>query len=75
MRLAPKFLEKRGKPEFVVLTIREFNAIVELLEDAIDLRDVDRARRESADETPAPFERAKARLTRKRQRTRRLPKR
>lgn len=38
--LHPKFLEKDGKPEFVVLPYEEYLALQEFLEDAEDLLDL-----------------------------------
>lgn len=46
--LHPEFLKKNGKPEFVVLPYEEFVAMQELLEDATDLLDLRKAKREEA---------------------------
>ena len=36
-----QFIEKNGKPEFVVLPLEEYDALIEELEDLQDLRDFD----------------------------------
>lgn len=48
LKVKPEFLSKRGKREFVVLTIEDFNRMKEALEDAQDLRDLRQAARSNA---------------------------
>jgi len=44
LKLKPEFLKKNGKTEFVILTARDFSAIEELIEDALDIRILEKAR-------------------------------
>jgi|HubBroStandDraft_6_1064221.scaffolds.fasta_scaffold1046768_2 hypothetical protein len=46
LKLKPEFLKKNGRTEFVVLTARDFSAIEELIEDALDIRILERGRKE-----------------------------
>jgi hypothetical protein len=46
LKLKPEFLKKNGKTEFVILTAHDFSAIEELIEDALDIRILEKARRE-----------------------------
>ena len=48
LKVKPEYLSKRGKREFVVLTIEDFDRMKEALEDARDLRDLRRATRANA---------------------------
>jgi hypothetical protein len=45
MKLKPQFLKKNGKTEFVILTARDFSAIEELIEDALDIQILRKARK------------------------------
>lgn len=51
-----------GKGGFVVLPLAEYRKLCEAMEDALDLLDLEQARRESAGETPVAWEIAKKRL-------------
>ena len=46
LKLKPEFLKKNGKTEFVTLSARDFSAIEELIQDALDVRILEKARRE-----------------------------
>ncbi|MGD0540970.1 MAG: type II toxin-antitoxin system Phd/YefM family antitoxin [Tepidisphaeraceae bacterium] len=46
LKLKPEFLKKNGKTEFVILTARDFSAIEELIEDALDIQILEKARHE-----------------------------
>lgn len=43
VKIKPEYLTKRGKREFVVLTVEDFDRIREALEDANDLRTLRKA--------------------------------
>ena len=60
VKVKPEFLSKRGKREFVILTIEDFDRMKEALDDAQDLRDLRQATRRNAGKpyfTPAEVER------------------
>jgi hypothetical protein len=48
LKVKPHYLSKRGKREFVVLTVEDFDRINAALEDAADLRDLRDATRKNA---------------------------
>jgi hypothetical protein len=56
LKLHPEVLKKNGKSEFVVLPYEEFVAIQELLEDAEDLLELERARKSEGDAPTVSFE-------------------
>jgi hypothetical protein len=47
VRLNPQYMKKGGKPEFVVLTYQEFQELLEALDDARELWDLRRARKDN----------------------------
>jgi hypothetical protein len=60
LRIRPEYLSKRGKREFVVLTVEDFDRMKEAIEDAEDLRALRQATRRNAKTpyfTPAEVER------------------
>ena len=60
LKVKPEYLSKRGKREFVVLTVEDFDRMQEALEDVQDLRDLRQATRKNAAKpyyTPAEVER------------------
>lgn len=69
VKVNPEFLSKRGRREFVVLTVEDFNRMQEALEDAEDLRTLRQATRRNAKAryyTPAEVDRRlRTRSTRK----------
>lgn len=44
LKVRPEFLKKNGKTEFVILTAKDFAAIKELIEDALDIQILEKAR-------------------------------
>lgn len=48
LKMKPEYLRKRGKTEFVVLTIEDFNRINEALQDARDLLELRDATRKNS---------------------------
>jgi len=48
LKLKPEFLKRKGKKQFVVLTIEDFELIQEALEDAEDLRTLQESKRRGA---------------------------
>ena len=56
MKLHPEILRKDGKEQFAVLPWEEFVALQELLEDASDLLEIQRAVAEDTDEPSVPLE-------------------
>jgi hypothetical protein len=56
IKLHPEILKKNGKSEFVVLPYEEFVAIQELLDDAQDLLELERARQAEGDAPTVSFE-------------------
>lgn len=69
LKVKPEYLSKRGRREFVILTVEDFDRMKEALEDAEDLRALRVATRRNAKApyyTPAEVERRLAtRSTRK----------
>ncbi|MCK5719939.1 MAG: hypothetical protein KAH84_08355 [Thiomargarita sp.] len=47
MKLHPQIIEKKGKNEFVVLPFKEFETLIELMEDYEDLQDLKTAKEQS----------------------------
>jgi hypothetical protein len=71
LKVKPEYLSKRGKREFVVLTIEDFDRMQAAIEDAQDLRELRQATRTNAGKpyyTPAEVERQ---LSKRSTRTRR----
>jgi len=71
LNVKPEYLSKGGKPQFVVLTVEDFNRINEALEDARDLRDLRQATSKNAGKpylTPAQVQRRLARHSKPRKR-------
>lgn len=62
LQLHPEYLRKNGKEEFVVLPYEEFVALHELLEDAGDLIELDRAREASRGKPKLSLDEVAARL-------------
>ena len=62
LKLKPEFLKKNGKTEFVILTARDFSAIEELIEDALDIKILERARKEDDGKPGISLEDLKRRL-------------
>jgi hypothetical protein len=73
LNVKPEYLSKRGRREFVVLTVEDFDRMKEAIEDAEDLRALREATRKNAKApyyTPAEVERRlRARLSRKKKAT------
>jgi hypothetical protein len=62
LKLQPEFLKKNGKTEFVILTARDFSAIEELIEDALDVKILEKARKEDDGRPGISLEELKRRL-------------
>jgi PHD/YefM family antitoxin component YafN of YafNO toxin-antitoxin module len=62
VKIKPEFLVKNGKREFVILTARDFDRVIEALEDAEDLRVLREARRKNANSPTYTLEEVKRRL-------------
>ncbi len=62
LKLKPEFLKKNGKTEFVILTARDFSAIEELIEDALDIKILQKARKEDDGRPGISLEDLKRRL-------------
>jgi hypothetical protein len=62
LKLKPQFVRKNGKTRFVILTAREFSAIEELIEDALDIRILEKTRREDDGRPGISLEKLKRRL-------------
>ena len=62
VKLKPEFLVKNGKREFVILTARDFDRVIEALEDAEDLRILRESRRRNAKSPTFTLEEVKQRL-------------
>ncbi|MGA2582916.1 MAG: type II toxin-antitoxin system Phd/YefM family antitoxin [Tepidisphaeraceae bacterium] len=62
LKLKPQFVRKNGKTQFVILTARDFSAIEELIEDALDIRILEKARREDDGSPGISLEELKRRL-------------
>ncbi|MDD5036600.1 MAG: hypothetical protein PHE55_17800 [Methylococcaceae bacterium] len=56
MQLHPQLIEKEGKKEFVVLPFDEYQALVELMHDYEDLRDLREAKEESKGQESVPLD-------------------
>jgi hypothetical protein len=61
-KLKPEFLKKKGRAEFVVLTIEDFRAFEELIEDARDVLLVRQARAKNGNDPGIPLEEMMRRL-------------
>ncbi len=66
VKLNPKFLEENGKAKFVILTMGDYKAIQEALEDAEDARILDEAKRRHGNGPLIPFAEAKRQLAARR---------
>jgi PHD/YefM family antitoxin component YafN of YafNO toxin-antitoxin module len=62
LKLKPEFLKKNGKTEFVILSARDFSAIEDLIEDALDVKILEKARREDDGRPGISLEELKRRL-------------
>jgi PHD/YefM family antitoxin component YafN of YafNO toxin-antitoxin module len=62
LKLKPTFLKENGQEKFVVLSINDYAAIREALEDAEDARILDEAIRRNAGKPTIPFEQVKREL-------------
>jgi len=62
MRLNPQLIKRKGKSEFVVLPIEEFEAMTELIEDYEDLRVLRDAKEKSQGQKPIPIKEVIAEL-------------
>jgi peptidyl-tRNA hydrolase len=62
LKLSPKFLEENGQKKFVVLTMGDYAAIREALEDAEDARILEEAIRRDAGRPRIPFAEVKRQL-------------
>lgn len=62
VKLNPKFLKENGEAKFVVLTMSDYAAIQEALEDAEDARILEEAKRRDADGPRIPFAEVKRQL-------------
>jgi hypothetical protein len=68
LKLKPASLKKNGKTEFVVLTARDFSAIEELIQEALDIRFLETARAQVAGRPGISLEEMKRRLRTKNKR-------
>ena len=60
LNVKPEYLSKRGRREFVVLTVEDFDRMKEAIEDAQDLRTLREATRKNAESpynTPSQVDR------------------
>ena len=48
LKMKPTFIEEDGKRKFVVFSMKDYKAITEALEDAYDMRLIEKSKRESA---------------------------
>jgi len=55
MKLHTQIIEKEGKKEFVVIPVKEFKILEEMIEDYEDLRDLREAKASSKDEKAVPI--------------------
>lgn len=62
LKLKPKFLDENGEAKFVVLTMGDYTAIREALEDAEDARILEEAKRRHAGGPLIPFAQVKRQL-------------
>lgn len=69
VKIKPEFLTKNGRREFAVLTMKDFDRVIEALEDAEDLRILREARRRNANSPTYTHEEVKRRLGLTRKRT------
>jgi PHD/YefM family antitoxin component YafN of YafNO toxin-antitoxin module len=56
MEFHPQFIEKEGKKAFVILSIEEYQALTELIDDYEDLKDLREAKAESIGEQAIPLQ-------------------
>jgi PHD/YefM family antitoxin component YafN of YafNO toxin-antitoxin module len=56
IEINPEFLSKNGKPEFVVLSIEEFEKIKAVIEDYEDLQDLREAKAQRKSDGTIPLE-------------------
>jgi PHD/YefM family antitoxin component YafN of YafNO toxin-antitoxin module len=61
-KLKPEFLKKNGKTEFVVLTLEDYEAFQEMIEDARDVLLLREARKRNGDAPGISLEEMKRRL-------------
>ena len=62
MKINPQLIKSKGKSEFVVLPIEEFEAMTELIEDYEDLRVLRDAKKQSQGQKPIPIKEVIAEL-------------
>jgi len=62
VKIKPEFLVKNGRRQFVILTAKDFDRVIEALEDAEDLRILREARRRNANSPTFTLEEVKRRL-------------
>ena len=62
LKVKPEYLSKRGKREFVVLTMEDFTRMKEAIEDADDLRTLRDSKRRNAKEPYYTAEEVERRL-------------
>ena len=62
VKIKPEFLVKNGRRAFVILAAKDFDRIMEALEDAEDLRILREARRRNANSPTYTLEEVKRRL-------------
>ena len=62
LKLKPTFLKDKGEQKFVVLSIEEYAAVQEALEDAEDARILEEAKRRNAGRPTILFEQVKREL-------------
>ncbi len=55
MKLNPQLIKKGGKNEFVVLSVEEFEAMTELIEDYEDLKELRYAKEKSQGKKSTPI--------------------
>ncbi len=61
-QLHPRYLEKHGKPEFVILSVEEYESLKAYLEDMEDLLELRTVRREEAQAPTVSLETVKEEL-------------
>ena len=61
-KLKPEFLKKNGKTEFVVLTLEDYEAFSEMIEDALDVRLIREARKANGNAPGISLDEMKRRL-------------
>ncbi|HVT89901.1 MAG TPA: hypothetical protein VHD56_13690 [Tepidisphaeraceae bacterium] len=62
VKLKPEFISRNGRKEFAVLTIKDYERVMEALEDAEDIRILRTARRRNADSPVYTLNEVKRRL-------------